>query len=185
VAWQLGARQSERHLQQALATSRQFERWSLEDALTGIANRRHFEQSLAERLRASVAADRPLSVAMIDVDKFKSVNDRYTHRVGDRVLKTVAAILSSQVREHDLPARWAGDEFVILFDDATEPVALQICERIRAAVAGFDWDAIAPGLRMSVSIGLSEARVGDSADSVLQRSDESMYQTKFTELTSP
>jgi diguanylate cyclase (GGDEF)-like protein len=185
VAWQLGARQSERHLQQALATSRQFERWSLEDALTGIANRRHFEQSLTERLRTSAAADRPLSVAMIDVDKFKSVNDRYTHRVGDRVLKTIAAILSSQVREHDLPARWAGDEFVILFDDATEPVALQICARIRSAVAGFDWDAIAPGLRMSVSIGLSEARAGDTAEAVLHRSDQSMYRTKFTELISP
>jgi diguanylate cyclase (GGDEF)-like protein len=183
VSWQLGARQSERHLQQALATSRQFERWSLEDALTGIANRRHFEQSLAERLRASVAADRPLTVAMVDVDKFKSVNDRFTHRVGDRVLKTIAAIMSSQVRENDLPARWAGDEFVILFDDTTEQVALQICERIRAAVATFDWDAIAAGLQMSVSIGLSEARAGDSAEAVLHRSDESMYRTKFTELT--
>jgi diguanylate cyclase (GGDEF)-like protein len=101
------------------------------------------------------------------------------------VLKTIAAILSSQVREHDLPARWAGDEFVILFDDATEPVALQICARIRSAVAGFDWDAIAPGLRMSVSIGLSEARAGDTAEAVLHRSDQSMYRTKFTELISP
>ncbi len=178
VSSRLGARLSERHLQQALVASRQFERWSLEDALTGIANRRHFEQSLAAQLPAAVVADRPLAVAMVDVDKFKSVNDRFTHRVGDRVLKTVAAIMSSQVRENDLPARWAGDEFVILFDDATEQVARQICERIRAAVAGFDWESIAPGLRVSVSIGLSEVRAGDSAESVLHRSDESMYRAK-------
>ncbi|HJV59294.1 MAG TPA: GGDEF domain-containing protein [Albitalea sp.] len=177
VSWQLGARQSERHLQQALVVSRQFERWSLEDALTGIANRRHFEQSLAEQLK-SVAADRPLAVAMVDVDKFKSVNDRFTHRVGDRVLKTIAAIMSSQVRDHDLPARWAGDEFVILFADTAEPAARPICERIRQAVAGFDWESIASGLRMSVSIGLAQAREGDTVESVLHRSDESMYRAK-------
>jgi diguanylate cyclase (GGDEF)-like protein len=184
VSWQLGARQSERHLQQALVASKQFERWSLEDALTGIANRRSFEQSLAARLQAAAAADRPLTVAMIDVDKFKSVNDRFTHRVGDRVLKIVAAILSSQVRDNDLPARWAGDEFVILFDGATEQEARQICERIRVAVAGFDWESVAPGLRLSVSIGLSEARAGDTAESVLHRSDQSMYLTKPLDLTS-
>lgn len=72
VDWRLGARQSERHLKQALVVSKQFERWSLEDALTGIANRRCFEQSLEQRLQSPGAAARPLTVAMIDVDKFKS-----------------------------------------------------------------------------------------------------------------
>ena len=181
VSWRIGARQSERHLEQALAASKQFERWSLEDALTGIANRRHFEQSLALRLAAAVAADRPLTVAMVDVDKFKAVNDRFTHQVGDRVLKTIAAIVASEVRENDLPARWAGDEFVILFDDTGEPEARNICDRIRAAVVGFDWEAIAPGLRMSVSIGTSEVLPSDTAESVLHRSDESMYRTKSVE----
>ena len=178
VAWQLDARQSERRLRQALLASKQFERWSLEDALTGIANRRHFEQTLAQRLAAAAAAGRPLTVAMVDVDKFKAVNDRFTHRVGDRVLKTIAAIIASQVREDDLPARWAGDEFTVLFDDATEALARPICDRIRLAIAGFDWESVAPGLRMSVSIGLSQAHSGDSAESLLQRSDESMYRVK-------
>lgn len=178
VSWRLGARQSERHLQQALVASKQFERWSMEDALTGIANRRHFEQSLAERIAAAVSVDKPLTVAMVDVDKFKSVNDRFTHSVGDRVLKTVAAIMSAEMRQNDLPARWAGDEFVVLFDNTTEPQAALICARIRDAVVGFDWESIAPGLRMSVSIGTSEVRVDDTAESALQRSDESMYRTK-------
>jgi len=181
VTWRLGARQSERHLQQALVASRQFERWSLEDALTGIANRRYFERSLATRLQAPRQADRPLTVAMVDVDKFKSVNDRFTHLVGDRVLKTIAAVLASQVRENDLLARWAGDEFVILFADASEPEARQVCDRIRAAVASFDWESIAPGLRMTVSIGLSEARPGESAEAIVGRSDRSMYLAKATE----
>jgi diguanylate cyclase (GGDEF)-like protein len=178
VSWRLGARQSEQHLQQVLVASKEFERWSLEDALTGIANRRHFEQTLQERIQAAVATDRPLAVAMIDVDKFKSVNDRFTHRTGDRVLKTIAAIMTSEVRENDLTARWAGDEFVVLFDDATELMARQICERIRTAIATFDWNSIAPGLAMSVSIGLSEVGAGDTAESVLHRSDESMYRAK-------
>ena len=181
VSWRLGARQSERHLQQALVASRQFERWSLEDALTGIANRRHFEQSLAERLRAPRPADRPLAIAMVDVDKFKSVNDRFTHLVGDRVLKTIAAVLASQVRENDLLARWAGDEFVILFAEASELEARQVCDRVCEAVSGFDWESIAPGLRMSVSIGLSEASPGESAEAIVGRSDQSMYRAKVAE----
>ena len=83
--------------------------------------------------------------------------------------------------QNDLPARWAGDEFVILFDDTGEPEARNICDRIRAAVVGFDWEAIAPGLRMSVSIGTSEVLPSDTAESVLHRSDESMYRTKSVE----
>jgi diguanylate cyclase (GGDEF)-like protein len=178
VAWQLGARQIERHLQQALVASKQFERWSLEDALTGIANRRHFEHELNARLRSAAARDAAVSVAMVDVDKFKSVNDRFTHRVGDRVLKTVAALMASQMRGGDLPARWAGDEFVILFGDTTEAMAEQLGERLRLSVAAFDWESIAPGLRVTISVGLSQARPGDTAESVLHRSDESMYLTK-------
>lgn len=175
VKWQLSARQSERQLEQALLASKQFERWSFEDALTGIANRRRFEQALAERLPASVANARPLTVAMIDIDQFKAVNDTHTHQVGDQVLKTVASILVSSVRENDLAARLAGDEFVVLFSDADIDVAVEICERIRGAVDDFDWDSIAQGLQVSVSIGVSQAVEGDTVESILHRSDKSMY----------
>jgi diguanylate cyclase (GGDEF)-like protein len=178
VKWQLGARQSERHLEQALLASKQFERWSFEDALTGIANRRRFEQALAERLPASVADGRPLTVAMVDLDQFKAVNDTHSHQVGDRVLKTVASVLVSSVRENDLAARLAGDEFVVLFSDADAGAAGEICERIRRAVADFDWNSIARGLRVSVSIGVSQAVEGDSVESIMHRSDKSMYTVK-------
>lgn len=178
VKWQLGARQSERHLEQALMASKQFERWSFEDALTGIANRRRFEQALAERLPASVAASRPLTVAMVDLDHFKAVNDTYTHQVGDRVLKTVATVMASSIRENDLAARLAGDEFVVLFSDADADAAAEICGRIRDAVAGFDWDSIANGLHVTVSIGVSQAVAGDTVETILHRSDKSMYTVK-------
>ena len=178
VSWQLGARQSERHLQQALEASRQFERWSLEDALTGLANRRHFEGVLAQKLSAPPDAARALTVAMVDVNKFKTVNDRFTHLVGDRVLKTIASIMLAQVREQDMPVRWAGDEFVLLFDDTTEAQARPVCERIQDAVAEFDWESVAQGLRVSVSIGLAQALPGDDAEAVVLRADQSMYRAK-------
>jgi diguanylate cyclase (GGDEF)-like protein len=178
VSLRLGARQSERHLQQALMASRQFERWSLEDALTGIANRRSFELALEQRLQAQAATGRPLTVALVDVDRFKLVNDRFTHQVGDRVLKTVAALLASAVREQDMSARWAGDEFVILFDNTNTAVAIGVCEQVQLAITEFDWGSIAAGLQVAVSIGLSEAQPGDTAESVLHRSDKSMYMAK-------
>jgi diguanylate cyclase (GGDEF)-like protein len=178
VSWQLGARQSERHLQQALQASRQFERWSLEDALTGIANRRHFENVLGHKLPETLGAGRALTVAMVDVNKFKTVNDRFTHLVGDRVLKTIASIMLAEVREQDMPVRWAGDEFVLLFDGTTEAQARPVCERIQEAVAEFDWESVAQGLRVSVSIGLAEAQPDDTAESVVLRADQSMYRAK-------
>jgi diguanylate cyclase (GGDEF)-like protein len=183
AALKLGVRQSEHSLEQALAASRQFERWSLEDALTGIANRRCLERRLEELLTASVENGKPLTVALLDIDRFKSVNDRLGHLVGDRVLKTLAAVFASQVREQDLLARWAGDEFIVLLDDADEMLAESICERIRGATATFAWDSIAPGLQMSVSIGLSRARPGDTVESILRRSDKLMYGSKRGPMT--
>jgi diguanylate cyclase (GGDEF)-like protein len=178
VSWRLNARLSERHLQQALVQAQQFERWSLEDPLTGLANRRRFEQTLARRLDSRRATVLPLWVAMVDVDRFKSVNDRYSHQVGDQVLKAVAGLMAQNVRDSDLPARWAGDEFVILFGVIDEPQAQDICQRIGQAVAAFAWDGIAPGLHVTVSLGLAQAREGESAEAVLRRSDEAMYRVK-------
>lgn len=178
VDWRLDARRSERRLEQALLASKRYEKWSLEDALTGLANRRHAEQVLADRLRAAELNGRALTVAMVDVDKFKRINDQFSHAVGDRVLKTLGDIMTLQVRAHDLVARWAGDEFVILFAEADESVAYQACGRMHHAIAGFDWEAIAPGLGVSVSIGLSEAGLGDTMDDLLERSDCRMYESK-------
>ncbi|WP_017757570.1 GGDEF domain-containing protein [Pseudacidovorax intermedius] len=104
--------------------------------------------------------------------------DMQTAAEVDRVLKTVAGIMSSQLRERDLPARWAGDEFVIVFANATAGSAAQLCERVRSAITSFDWESIAAGLRVSVSIGLAEAMSGDTNASLLHRSDTSMYRVK-------
>ncbi|GIX23477.1 MAG: hypothetical protein KatS3mg122_0708 [Caldimonas sp.] len=178
VKWQLELREREQTLQQLEASSEQLERLSLEDALTGIANRRHFEWRTAERLRSRALAGRPLSIALIDVNDFKQVNDRHSHRVGDQVLCTIARILCSHVRENDLPARLAGDEFVVAFWDSDERVARQACERIEAAVVDHDWDSLSPGLRVSISVGVAQARPGDTIAQLVHRADEAMYGAK-------
>ena len=182
VSHQLGARESEAHLEKALRAARQFERWSLEDALTGIANRRRLESMVDAWLKDVRTLGRHLTVAFIDVDRFKSVNDRFTHEVGDRVLKTLAELMAANVRETDLVARWADDEFVIAFRDSRRDEAEQVCARFRTAVDVFNWNSIAQGLRMSVTIGYSEARGDDSTASLLRRSDVHMYDSKPIEL---
>jgi diguanylate cyclase (GGDEF)-like protein len=158
VKWQLGARQSERHLEQALVASKQFERWSLEDALTGIANRRALEIALADRLPGAVADFRPLTVAMVDIDQFKAVNDSYSHQVGDHVLKAVAALLTASVRERDLAARLAGDEFIVLFNDADETTAGEIVTRIRYAICRRRFKSD-PSRRSNIDPGMDADRV--------------------------
>lgn len=178
VGWRLDARQSEHHLQQALIASKKFEQWSLEDALTGIANRRCFEQTLSQRLAAAAASGASLTLAMIDVDRFKSINDTHSHQIGDAVLKALASLLCEGIRDNDMAARLAGDEFVLILDDADLALAQDICQRIQKVVAAYDWDAIAPGLQPTISIGLATSTSDDDVDGLLRRSDRSMYWVK-------
>ncbi len=178
VKWQLDIRNTEESLHKLETTTRQLERLSLEDALTGLANRRCFEQQLVQALAALADGRKPLSLALIDVDKFKQINDGHSHLVGDQVLKGIAQVLRSQVREQDLPARLAGDEFVVIFPNAGAAEAARACRRIAAAVKRFDWATIAPGLAVSISIGAAQAQSGDSVESLLLRADSAMYDVK-------
>lgn len=172
------ARSQSQRMAAMAAESRQFERWAFEDALTGLANLRRFDSSLTAWTAAAADAGRPLSVALIDVDRFKQINDRFSHATGDAVLKGIASVMKEQVRGQDLPARWGGDEFAILFRDATETTALEVAHRIERAVQDRDWSSVAPGLRASVSVGVVQARAGDSKQDLINRSDAAMYANK-------
>ena len=178
VQWHLELRMVERNVRQLEGMSRHLERLSLEDSLTGLANRRCLEQKLHPVLAALSSSGAPMSIAFIDIDHFKLVNDRHSHHVGDLVLKAIASLLLQATREHDVVARLSGDEFAILFQRADESEAARVCARISAAVAGFAWDGIAPGLRVTVSIGTAGAHEGDTAESLLHRGDSAMYAFK-------
>lgn len=140
------------------------------DALTGLWNRRRSDAELAGMLDA----DRPACVALLDLDHFKQVNDTFTHAIGDIVLCRVAEILRT------LPGhagRHGGEEFILVLDsDLTAATAT--CEAVRAAVAAYDWQAVAAGLRVTTSVGLACVRPGDDAHSVVRRADEHLYAAK-------
>jgi len=185
VAWQLEIRRSEGVMLQLTTASREFERLSMEDALTGIANRRFFERTLAQHLRTQAASQARLWIAFLDVDHFKQVNDRFSHAVGDRVLVRIAELLKANVRGKDLPARLGGDEFVVMLDAAQEQTAGLACDRISRAIQAEPWHSIAPGLHVAVSLGLACAEAGDTLESLLHRSDTAMYSLKRKRHASP
>ena len=155
---------------EAHRNTERFREMAERDALTGLWNRRRSDAELATVL----GAGRPASVALLDLDHFKLVNDTYSHAVGDVVLCRVAEILSA------LPGhagRHGGEEFILVLDGDPADAA-EICETVRAAVAAYDWQAVAPGLRVTTSVGLATVRPEDDARSVVRRADEHLYAAK-------
>lgn len=147
------------------------------DALTGLPNRRYFEEFvglLARRRRAGDA----VGILMVDIDKFKVLNDRYGHATGDEVLRAVAGAIVSAVRADDVPARFGGEEFVVLLRDPGPGVAVEIGERIRAAVGGLDLRRVGvPGI--SVSIGVAVAnRPDEPIETLIDIADQALYRAK-------
>lgn len=157
------------------SSAQQLQRLSMEDALTGLANRRGLELLLAEAIAGTPPDAQPLYVAVVDVDQFKAVNDRHSHQLGDQVLRTLAELFRQLLRSEDLAGRWGGDEFVLAFRAADEAQAQGVVERLRRAVQQHPWGLLATGLGISISLGLAEARPGDSLDDLLLRSDLGMY----------
>jgi diguanylate cyclase (GGDEF)-like protein len=131
-------------------------RHALEDPLTGLGNRRSAER----RLGAMQFGEEPLSLAVVDVDRFKEVNDDTSHTHGDAVLRRVADLLLEHSRAGDEVYRWAGDEFLVVLPTATEAQAVAVMERLRSAVAAADWSDLIPG-PVTVSIGVATAPAVD------------------------
>lgn len=178
VAWQIKVRKNNADLQRMEVTSKSLEKLSFEDPLTGLANRRRFTEIVPALLSYGLARGRPPFIALIDIDQFKQVNDRFSHQVGDQVLQRVAQILRLHLREDDVPARLGGDEFALAFRHEGALDVEQICQRICVAVQDFDWDSIRAGLRVSVSIGFAQAEPGDSVETLTHRADLAMYSMK-------
>jgi diguanylate cyclase (GGDEF)-like protein len=149
-------------------------RASMEDPLTGLQNRRRMDLAYPDL----AASGRQYAVAMIDVDRFKEVNDSFTHPVGDAVLREVAGKLRDHARAGDLTVRFGGDEFAMLFYDADLSQAAAICERLLQCVASYHWSRLHPGLAVTLSIGVASADEADSGDGVLALADTRLYCAK-------
>lgn len=154
----------------------QLRRQNREDHLTGLNNRRYFDEVLSQEWYRAKRYGRPLALAMADVDHFKRVNDLHSHQVGDIVLQQVAEILRSRVRQTDLVARYGGEEFVILFPEATIEEARLCCDDICQSIERFDWDSLGCHSPVTISIGLADD--ADSAEQILAAADEKLYQAK-------
>lgn len=163
---------------QAKATAEIYERLAFEDSLTGLANRRKFEACISEWLTSEALTCQSVSLLLIDVDRFKSINDGFSHNVGDEVLRQIAQTLKSNLAPGALPARLAGDEFVVVLRGCSDAEADGTCRRLAQAVADFDWSKVADGLKVSISVGCASARPGELLAGLLRRSDEHMYRVK-------
>lgn len=152
---------------------------ALTDALTGVANRRHIEAAAVGAVAAARRRDRPLAVLAFDLDRFKRINDGHGHAHGDQVLMRVVRACESELRQNDLLGRIGGEEFVVLCPDTPFVRAGHAAERLRASVERIDLSDIAPGLRVTVSIGLSLLRADDdSLADVMARADAALYRAK-------
>ncbi len=155
-----------------------FQGEALHDGLTGIANRRSFDLEFARRWSAASSASetRGLSVAFVDVDQFKSYNDRFGHAAGDRCLREIAKAIDRTIRGRtDFVARYGGEEFVVLLSDTTRAEALAVLERVRVSVAR---ETATFGERVTVSVGLADMRAGERLADFLERADAALYRAK-------
>jgi len=151
-------------------------RASLLDSLTNVLNRAGGEQRLREELARASRTGQPLSVAIIDVDKLKTVNDSWGHQVGDRFIASVASALQGGLREGDWVARWGGDEFVVALTSTHIDEAAKALKRVLEKIT-----EIAPTgepIGFGASIGLSRARPEDTLESILERADQGLYEAK-------
>jgi diguanylate cyclase (GGDEF)-like protein len=151
------------------------------DAKTGLYNSRHFAHALEQELSRAKRYARPLSLIMVDLDLLRNVNNRHGHLAGDAVLQGVGDIFRAQVRTHDVPARFGGEEFAILLPETTPERALELAERIRRAVAvrSFRSDTSTTPLRATISLGVAAyPRDAGDATQLVHRADLAVYRAK-------
>jgi diguanylate cyclase (GGDEF)-like protein len=159
-------------------SARELHRHALEDQLTGLANRRRVDRDLPQLFGRARELGRPLSMAVADLDNFKSINDTHGHLVGDEVLRAAAKIFRANTRGSDVLARFGGEEFLLLFVDTPLPVAQEVCERLRSEFESYPWHELAPSLSVTISLGLCDATPDPDAAQMLARADGALYRAK-------
>ncbi len=153
------------------------------DGLTGIANRRRFDEAMAREWRRCGRSHQPVSLILLDVDHFKAYNDHYGHQAGDECLRAIADILAEQVnRAGDLIARYGGEEFIVLLPETGHEGAEQVAERLRLAVARqgipHAHSPVAPHITISLGVATQVPTGTDTPDGLAQMADQLLYQAK-------
>jgi len=146
------------------------------DWLTGLHNRRYLARELERPAHERLAA--PLTVAVLDLDHFKAINDRFGHAAGDQVLVRAAGLLLDVLRETDIVVRSGGEEFLVLMPGTDAHAGRAGCERIRRALEGEAWERVAPGLRVTASIGVASTEVPGDLEALVSLADQRLYDAK-------
>jgi len=149
-----------------------------QDPLTGLANRRRLAEFLQTAHAEAQSRAVSLCVALLDVDHFKLINDRYSHAAGDAVLRQLSKLIQTQCRDHDLAARYGGEEFVIVLSGLGLARAAAIAERLRERIEADDWSVVAPGLRVTASFGICDLAAWPDPDAGLAHADALLYRAK-------
>ena len=148
------------------------------DELTGSFNRRCIMRMLDDEIARAHRSKTPFSVALIDLDWFKRINDAYGHPTGDEVLRTFAITSFANIRTIDRLGRYGGEEFLLVLPGTGEDAAFRMLDRLRAIIAELDWSAFSPAMRVTISAGVATLRQNETSDNFLARADGALYASK-------
>ena len=154
------------------------QRMALTDALTGLPNRFAYEDRIAQEYRVWKRTGRPLTLAALDLDHFKAVNDQYGHRAGDKVLRVVAGQLASSLRESDFVARYGGEEFLLILTGADVPAALKVVDGLREKVGALGFHVSHAPVNITLSCGVAGFSGQDTPETAYERADRALYEAK-------
>jgi two-component system cell cycle response regulator len=165
---------------QLIAANERLEHLSRTDALTGLPNKRALDEQLGREFEECRRYDRPMSIVMIDVDRFKSFNDTYGHSTGDSVLQHVAARMATISRQSDFLARSGGEEFVAILPETTLPDAVQFAEKLRLAIATNPLSVGGSPLGVTISLGVASIPHSrfENPEALLRAADQALYRAK-------
>ncbi|KQC05952.1 MAG: hypothetical protein APR62_08870 [Smithella sp. SDB] len=166
---------SRRKLQSSLTVIREM---AIHDDLTGFFNRTHLMDLIETESNRSIRTGDVFSLAMIDIDKFKNINDTYGHQTGDYVLKTFASVLRSVLRKTDFCGRYGGEEFLVVLTQTDLQAAQIFAERIRDCVEKSLFPSLGPDSKVTVSIGLTAYKMQENIERTIARADEALYMAK-------
>jgi len=171
--------ESSRLLEQAMDQAVDLEESSQRDGLTGLYNRKFFDEQITQEILRARRYGWLLALAMIDVDHFKSINDNHGHPVGDAVLRTLAARLQGMLRTSDTLCRYGGEEFALILPHISQENSRFLLDRLRKAVEGLDVELEdGTSVRVTVSVGIAQLEDGMTAGEMVRRADETLYVSK-------
>ncbi|MEM9181758.1 MAG: diguanylate cyclase [Pseudomonadota bacterium] len=165
-------------LKEVEAQKAELERLSIRDPLTGTYNRRYLDSCLGKEYNFAERHGTALSLAVLDLDHFKQVNDQYSHTVGDEVLKQLVELLLDRVRTEDVLARFGGEEFVLVMPGTDEAGSVRACEKLRVAVERCSWEALESGLKVTISIGVADNQGTCGWSEMMSKADRRLYRAK-------